>query len=69
MSAIKARRLKLGMSQAELAQKMGVRQNTISGWERGTRQPSIAKIKQLALSLECSIEDLLSGNAQTEGAE
>lgn len=66
MSAIKARRLEIRMSQAELAQKMGVRQNTISGWERGTRQPSIAKIKQLARILGCSIEDLLGGDAQPE---
>ncbi len=59
MSAIKKRRLELLMSQADLAQKVGVRQNTISGWELGTRHPSIAKLKILARVLECSINDLL----------
>lgn len=47
---IKARRLKLGMTQAELASALGLALNTISRWELGTSQPDGAKMLDLALT-------------------
>lgn len=47
---IKARRLKLGMTQAELADALGLALNTISRWELGASQPDGAKMLDLALT-------------------
>jgi DNA-binding XRE family transcriptional regulator len=44
---IKGLRLYLGMSQAQLAEKLGVRQQTISEWETGIYTPSMRTSKYL----------------------
>lgn len=48
-----ARRRALGFSQAELAALIGVRQNTLSQWEAGTRSPrDPASVDELLASKE-----------------
>ena len=37
---IRSRRLEIGLSQEELAKKLGVNQTAISQWERGVALPS-----------------------------
>jgi transcriptional regulator with XRE-family HTH domain len=37
-----------GLSQVEFAGKIGVRQNTVSRWERGDQEPTLAVVVQLA---------------------
>jgi DNA-binding transcriptional regulator YiaG len=49
---IKALRYHMGFSQAELADKLGVRQQTISEWETGLYAPSRATRKYLTLVAE-----------------
>ena len=49
---IKALRHHLGMSQGELADELGVRQQTISEWETGVYAPSRATSKHLGLVAE-----------------
>ena len=49
---IKALRLHMGATQAELAEEMGVRQQTISEWELGLYQPKRAMSKLLAVTAE-----------------
>lgn len=49
---IKALRQHMGVTQAELAEEMGVRQQTISEWELGLYQPKRAMSKLLALTAE-----------------
>ena len=44
---IKAKRLKTGLSQAELADKVGVTQPTIANWETGRIVPSADKLRDL----------------------
>jgi DNA-binding XRE family transcriptional regulator len=44
---IKGLRLHLGVSQAQLAEKLGVRQQTISEWETGIYSPSVRTSKYL----------------------
>lgn len=47
------------MSQAELAEKLGVSQQTISKYERGTREPDNETLAKLAEIFDCSIDYLL----------
>ena len=51
-------RLKANMSQAQLAEKLGIRQNMISDYERGKRRFSRAMAKRMAEVLCISLERL-----------
>jgi transcriptional regulator with XRE-family HTH domain len=46
---LRQRRANLEMTQAELAEALGVAPNTIARWERGEREPEGQKILDLAL--------------------
>lgn len=50
-----------GMTQAQLAEKIGVTPKTISRWENGNYMPDIVLLKPLSEELEISLNDLLSG--------
>jgi len=56
---IKSARKRLGMSQEELAKRIGTQQKAISGYETGVRSPRIDKIPKLARVLKVSIDDLV----------
>ena len=56
---IKELRSKMGLSQSKLAGRLGVRQNTISGWESGAREPDINMLKRLSHELGCTVDELL----------
>ena len=58
MSMIRERREELGLSQMQLAEKVGVNQTAISQWERGVSMPTLPKALALASALNCKIEDL-----------
>ena len=58
MLNLKFRRIKQGMTQAELANKVGVCQNTISFYETGSRFPRKDILFKLADSLGCEVRDL-----------
>lgn len=45
---LKAARKRAGLEQAEVAERLGVHEVTISNWERGHREPDEATIAQLA---------------------
>ncbi|MBL1229344.1 helix-turn-helix transcriptional regulator [Enterococcus sp. BWB1-3] len=47
-----------GISQIELAEKMGVTQQCISSWQTGRTFPKPYQMKQLSEILEVSIEEL-----------
>lgn len=51
-------RLKAGITQAELAQKLNVRQNMISDYERGKRRISKAMAERLAKALGIDVKHL-----------
>jgi len=51
-------RLKAGMTQAELAEKLNVRQNMISDYERGKRRISRSMAARLAKALDIKVERL-----------
>lgn len=52
-------RQRAGLSQAELAERYGADQGTISNWENSKRPLSIEKMRGLARVLGCTVADLL----------
>lgn len=61
---IVAIRKEKGMSQAELAQKMGVKPQTISQYERGIKNPKPSTIKKFADALGVDAAELYAANAE-----
>lgn len=57
---IRERRKELGLTQKELAKKVGVSFRTIQNYENGITPPSLYIIKKIALALEVSVETLIS---------
>ncbi len=47
------------LTQKELAEKIGVKSNTVSQYELGKREPSIPILKKIAEVLECTVDDLI----------
>lgn len=58
MRELKYIRQKVGLTQADLAQKIGVTQSLVAMWERGAVLPSAARLPELADALCCSIDAL-----------
>lgn len=56
---IRSLRLERGLSQIELAEKVGISQAMLCYIERGTRVVSLPLAAQLASILGCKLEDLL----------
>jgi transcriptional regulator with XRE-family HTH domain len=56
---IKIRRLKLGLTQEQLAEKAGLHWTYVSGIERGVRNISIVKLSQVAAGLQVRVRDLV----------
>jgi len=55
-----------GMTQKELAEKVGVSDKTISKWECGNSIPDISYLESLCNSLDISVNELLSGERLSE---
>jgi HTH-type transcriptional regulator/antitoxin HipB len=55
--AIRAARRRAGLSQAELAAALGVRQSSVSQWERGSTRPSTDHLLALTSVLHCTLLD------------
>lgn len=49
----------VGLTQKELAEKLGVYQRDISRWETGKRVPGVLMVKKMAQVLGCRMEDLV----------
>ncbi len=58
MSKIKELRKQKNISQIYIANLIGVKQNTFSQWETGSRIPSIKQAIKLAEILETTVEEL-----------
>lgn len=56
---IKKIRVSRGMRQYELADRMGVKQASVSAWESGKAMPSAENLLKLADILDCSVDVLL----------
>ena len=64
-TVIKELRNRHGMTQTELAEKLGVSAKTISKWETGKGYPDITLLEPIAEVFSVSVTELLSGNAIT----
>lgn len=58
---IRDRRLALGLTQQQLAEKLGVTDKAVSKWERSVSYPDITLLRELAAALEVSVTELLAG--------
>jgi len=50
-----------GLTQRELAEKLGTRHNTISAWESGTNSIDVAVLMQICETLDTSIDEMYYG--------
>lgn len=60
--AIKILRKRKGLTQHQLADKLGVTDKAVSKWERGLGTPDISMLNKLALILDIDTDNLLEGN-------
>lgn len=58
MNGTRECREKLGMTQEEIARKVGVSRQTIVAIEKGNYVPSVALAMEVAKILDCSVEEL-----------
>lgn len=56
---IKAARLAAGMTQKELAEKIGVPYQSVQRWEKGIYKPGTGNLIKLATALEKTVEELV----------
>ena len=56
---LKSLRIAKGIGQAVLAEKMNISTKTISHWETGYSEPSIAQLVQLAEFFDVSLDELV----------
>ena len=61
-NVIKEKRKVLGLTQKDLAEKLGVSDKAVSKWERNESLPDISLVPQIAFVLDISIDYLFCGN-------
>lgn len=63
---INLKRKALGMTQQELADKLGVTNKAVSKWERGEGYPEVTLLTKLAYVLNVTVDELLKGEDSKE---
>lgn len=59
----------MGMTQLELAEKLGVTDKAVSKWERNLSCPDISTLPLLAETLGLTVEELLQGKQENQPAD
>lgn len=63
MNKLKSERVNAGLSQEELAEKLGITRQTVARWEQGEDMPS-QKVKDMTSLFMCSADYLLGLSEQ-----
>lgn len=63
VNVIEEKRMRLGLTQKDLAEMIGVDRTTVGKWELGRSIPRVEKLLALSKILNCSIEDVYSCQA------
>lgn len=66
---MKAARILAGLDQAQIAERVGVARQTVSGWERGLSEPSATYFVRWAKATGQPLEWLADGVVRPEGFE
>lgn len=66
MKNLKAFREKFGLTQTELARRVGTTQQTIARWEAGKAEPNLAGLRDLAICLGTTVDGLLGSPSVIE---
>lgn len=67
--SIKSKRLSMGLTQEELAQKMGVQRTAVAMWETGKAYPRADVLIKLAKLFGCTVDGLLLEEAEEREQE
>ena len=59
MKGLQKKRKEKGLSQEAVAELLGIKQNTLSQYENGKREPKLVVLKKMSEIMECTIEELL----------
>lgn len=57
--SIKAMRQAKGLAQWQLAEMIGVKQESVAQWETGKTSPKFSRLADIANALNCSVDDLV----------
>lgn len=60
INKIKERREEMGMSQLELAEKIGVDASSVCLWENGKREPKFTSVMRMARIFNCSPDQIIN---------
>lgn len=58
-SPIRAARIAAGMTQQQLADALGIAQQSVARWEAGEREPRVSTLRRIAAVLGCDLSALL----------
>lgn len=68
MDRLRQLREAAGLTQIQLALRVGVTQGTIAHWERGARLPQVENLVKISNVLGCGVDELLGLGAAQEPA-
>ena len=60
MITLKNLRKEKGLTQKDLAEKVGINWQVLSSYEQGYRRPDLVTLYNLSVALECSMDDLVA---------
>lgn len=66
MKRLKLTRERYGLTQSELAERLGTTQQTIARWEAGKAEPNLAALRDLAICLHTAVDSLLDRKSALE---
>lgn len=69
MKNLKELRKAKDLTQSDMAKKLGVGRTAYTEYERGRNQPSIEKLKIMAEIFECSVDDLIGNEKNTNSSD